>query len=122
MMYKKKFEDENIQIGDIIALNPDTNAVTLAFKRFKNKSNNVIGICTKIENNSIYVANCGIIDVNVKGLVCIGDKLTVSPVPGKAEAIKYEHLEEKQFGIRSIGKVIGLYKDWGRAKILIDLE
>lgn len=82
----------------------------------------LFGICTKIENNSVYVATCGIVDVNVQGLVCVGDKLTVSPTPGKAEAIKYEVHEEKQFGTRSIGKVINLYKQWNRCKMLIDIE
>lgn len=82
----------------------------------------LFGICTKIENNSVYVATCGIVDVNVQGLVCVGDKLTVSPIPGKAEAIKYEVLEEKQFGTRCVGKVIDLYKQWDKCRMLIDIE
>lgn len=62
------------------------------------------------------------IDVNVKGLICLGDKLKASEVPGKAEAIKYDILDERQFGIRCIGKVVEIYEDDTKVKVLLDLE
>lgn len=79
------------------------------------------GICEKIENNHIYVANTGVLDINVKGLVCIGDKLTTSETKGKARAIKYDQ-DETQFTVRSIGKVIGLYNTYDRVQVLLDVE
>lgn len=83
--------------------------------------NKLFGICEKIENNMIYVSNTGIIDVNVIGLVCIGDRLTTSETKGKARAIKYDQ-DERQFTIRSIGKVIGLYNTYNRVQVLLDIE
>ena len=76
--YKKLYEEENIEVGDIISLDPIANRVKLSFNRINKKDEQVIGICEKIENNMIYVANIGIIDVNVEGIICIGDKLTIS--------------------------------------------
>ena len=67
--------------------------------------------------------NKGIIDVNVKGIICLGDKLTIgNEEKGKAVAIRYDRLDEKQFGIRSIGKVIGLYEVYNKAQVLLDIE
>ena len=80
------------------------------------------GVCNKIENNYVYVQNSGIIDVNVTGIICLGDKLTLSNIPGKAEAIKYDPLDEKIFNIKSIGKVIGIYNVYDKAKVLLDIE
>lgn len=80
------------------------------------------GVCSKIENNYIYVQNTGIIDVNVTGIICLGDKLTLSNIPGKAEAIKYEPQDEKVFGLKSIGKVIGIYSVYDKAQVLLDIE
>lgn len=119
--YNKLYEDEIINIGDIISLDPISNCVKLSFNTFKKKDEQVIGICRKIENNLIYVANKGIIDVNVEGLICIGDKLTTSEVKGKARAIKYDQ-DETQFTVRSIGKVIGLYDNYDKAQVLLDIE
>lgn len=79
------------------------------------------GICIKIENNLIYVSNRGIYDVNTEGIICIGDKLTTSEIPGKARAIRYDQ-DERQFNIRSIGKVIELYNVYNKAKVLLDIE
>ena len=80
------------------------------------------GVCNKIENNYIYVQNTGIIDVNVTGIICLGDKLTLSNTPGKAEAIRYDPLDEKVFGLKSIGKVIGIYNVYDKVKVLLDIE
>ena len=119
--YKKLYEEENIEVGDIISLDPIANRVKLSFNRINKKDEQVIGICEKIENNMIYVANTGIIDVNVEDIICIGDKLTTSNKPGKAVAIRYDQ-DETQFTIRSIGKVIGLYNNYEKAKVLLDIE
>ena len=54
--------------------------------------------------------------------MCLGDKVKVSEVPGKAEAIRYDKLDERQFGIRSVGKVIKLYETYDKVQILIDIE
>lgn len=75
----------------------------------------------KIENNTIVVANKGMVDVNVTGLFCIGDKLTSSDIPGKARAIRYKQ-DETQFNIRSIGKVIELYRTPYVTRVLLDVE
>lgn len=56
------------------------------------------------------------------GIMCLGDKVKVSEVPGKAEAIRYDKLDERQFGIRSVGKVIKLYENYDKVQILIDIE
>lgn len=80
------------------------------------------GVCNKIENNYIYVQNTGIIDVNVTGIICLGDKLALSNIPGRAEAIRYDPLDEKVFGLKSIGKVIGIYNIYDKAQVLLDIE
>lgn len=85
------------------------------------QTSKLYGVCIKTENNSIYVANTGIVDVNVKGIVCIGDNLTASDKLGKARAIKYE-LDKTQFGTRSIGKVIGLYNIYNKARVLLNIK
>ena len=78
-------------------------------------------MCVKIENNQVYVANSGIVDVNVEGITCIGDKLTASNTPGKARSIKYTQ-DETIFGIREIGKVINLYNDYSKVQVLINIK
>lgn len=119
--YRKLDEDQVIEVGDIISLDPISNRVKLSFNRGKRKDEQVIGVCEKIENNMIYVANTAIIDVNVTGMICIGDKLTISEIPGKARAIRYDE-DETQFTIRSIGKVIGLYNVYEKAQVILDIE
>ena len=52
--YKKLYEEENIQIGDIISLDPIANRVKLSFNKINKKDERIIGICEKIENNMIY--------------------------------------------------------------------
>lgn len=84
--------------------------------------NQLYGICTGVDNNKIYVENKGILDVNVTGLTCIGDKLTTCSIPGKAQAIRYSNQDETTFGKRSIGKVVGLYNDYSKVKVLLDIE
>lgn len=120
LSYEKLYIEEPINIGDVIQLEPKTNKVTRAFNK-RHHSIKVIGVCIKIENNTIVVANKGIVDVNVTGLFCIGDKLTSSDIPGKARAIRYKQ-DETQFNIRSIGKVIELYRTPDVTRVLLDVE
>lgn len=80
------------------------------------------GICTKIEDSTIYVQNTGISEVNTIGIICIGDKLTTSETKGTAVAIKYSNQDETTFGIKSIGKVIQVYNNYNKAKVILDIE
>lgn len=118
---EKYDKDEPIQIGDLISYFPQSDKVTRAVKRHFKEHNYVIGICTDIKDDKISFCNNGIVDVNVKGIICIGDHLTVSEEFGKAVAIKYAQ-DETKFKIRQIGKVIGLYNDYNKAKVLLDIE
>ena len=69
---------------------------------------------TLLQNNKIAV-------INTTGIICIGDKLTLSEKPGKARALKYEQ-NISTFKMPSIGKVIGLYQQYNRAKILLHID
>lgn len=120
-IFSKK-DNEHIKVGDIVEIIPISNSVKLAVRNFKNKGNKVIGVCIKIDNNDVYVEDKGIVDVNVVGTICLGDKLTISDIPGKAEALKYGSYEEVMFGKRSIGKVVGVYDVYDIAKVLLDIE
>lgn len=123
LIYDKYDETEVIEPYDLISLVPGTNTVTKSIvSSYKQPELLVIGVCKKIINNQIYVANTGIIDVNVTGIICLGDKLTASNIAGKAEAIKYVIQDERVFNIRSIGKVIGIYDVYNRAQVLLDIE
>lgn len=115
--------NEPIQVGDILMYDRMTNNVTRA-KYIKNDvvdSNNVIGVCVSVNDMQVTYSNSGIVKVNVTGLVCLGDKLTISETPGKAIALKYEQ-NITQFGHRCIGKVIKLYNDYYVADVLLDIE
>lgn len=117
--YKKLDPEEIFTKGDLVALESVTNKITRADYRF----NNVIGIYYSTDDSDLVtVQQRGIIDVNVTGVICAGDKLTISNKKGKACAIKYDHQEEKQFNIRAIGKVIGIYNTYSVAKVLLDIE
>lgn len=120
LTYNKYDKDEIINEGDIIAIVPDTDTVTKASKL----NNIVIGICNKecTCDGTVLVKSQGICDVNCEGIICIGDKLTISNTPGKCVAIKYDKLEERQFAIRSIGKCISVYAVYDRVKVLLDIE
>lgn len=119
--YPKLYEDEDIQVGDLIELNDEKDKVYLSRYRCKWNTNNIIGICTKVEDNIITIMNSGICDVNVTGIICIGDKLTLSKKPGKLKALQYEQ-NTTIFTIPSIGKVIGLYKQYNKAKVLLNIR
>lgn len=115
--------NEPIQVGDLISYWPETNKVTRTRVRHWKEAdqNKVIGICVETDGNLITFVNQGLVDVNVKGLICVGDRLTASDEPGIAEAIKYEQ-DESRFRIRHLGKVVGLYNRYNIAKVLIDIE
>lgn len=68
MEYEKLIENEPIKIGDLIELDPITNKVTRVVNKWR-QTIKVIGVCTKIENNRIVVANRGIVDVNVTRII-----------------------------------------------------
>lgn len=120
LTYNKYDKNEIINEGDIIAIVLDTDTVTKASKL----NNIVIGICNKdcTCNGTVVVKSQGICDVNCEGIICIGDKLTISDTPGKCVAIRYDKLEERQFGMKSIGKCIGFYTTYDRVKALLDIE
>ena len=88
-------------LGDLISLIPVSNKVVKSCNRGNKKDEMVIGICIEDKNkhnykcddkNKIAITDTGVVDVNVTGLVCLGDKLTASNIPGKAKAIRYERL------------------------------
>lgn len=118
-------------LGDLISLIPVSNKVVKSCNRGNKKDEMVIGICIEDKNkhnhkcddkNKIVITDTGVVDVNVTGLVCLGDKLTASNIPGKAKAIRYERLDENQYNIRSIGKVIGVYDTYDKVKVMLDIE
>ena len=119
---EKYDKEEPIQVGDLITYFPETDKVTRARTHWRTADNNrVIGVCSFINNNMITYKDIGIADVKVKGLVCLGDKLTASEEVGVAEAIK-DRQDETKFRYRSIGKVIGLYNNYNIVKVLLDIE
>lgn len=122
LMYNKLNANEPINIGDLISLDPISSKVYRSKNKFNCLDKHVIGICNEIKDNEIYVQNTGVTDVNVKDIICIGDKITTSEIPGIAQAIKYTNQDQTTFGIRSIGKVIGLYNSYDKAKVLLDIE
>ena len=96
----------------------DSNKV---YKSCNYKKDRIIGVCTNVNNNEITISNSGCVDVNIIGIACIGDKVTCSDIPGKGVAIRYDQ-DETIFNIRSIGKIIGLYDNYDKVKILLDIE
>ena len=104
--YKKLYEEENIEVGDIISLDPIANRVKLSFNRINKKDEQIIGICEKIENNMIYVANTGIIDVNVEGIICIGDKLTISNSNGSVGTLNVISITSSKYQINDTDNYI----------------
>ncbi len=121
--YDKYDIDEIFDVGDLVSTVPETSLVTRSCtKHYKHQDKLVIGICIASTDKTVDVINGGMVDVNVTGLICIGDELTTSDVAGKARAIKYFNDEKRIFDIRNIGKVVGLYNDYSKAKVLLDIE
>lgn len=121
--YNKYSENEPFSVGDLVSIIPETSLVTRSCtKHYKKQDKLVLGICKSISDKTIEVINGGMVDVNVTGLICVGDKLTTSDVAGKAKAIRYANDDTRIFDVRSIGKVVGLYNDYSIAKVLLDIE
>lgn len=120
--YEKYNEAEPIEIGDAVSLVPETDKIVRSVYCRKWNNNTIVGICVDIKDSQIVVSSSGMVDVNVDGIICLGDKLTSSEKPGKLVAIRYDTLDGKIFDIRSIGKVIGLYNNYSKAKVLLDVE
>lgn len=131
MEFEKYDTTEDIEVGDLVSfkyiIDPDTqklvntNKVTKSIyhRMFKNP---VIGVCSIVAGNNITILNEGIIDVNVTGMIAIDDKLTTSKIAGKAEAIDYPIYDEILYREVSIGKVIGIYRYYNKAKVLLELN
>lgn len=121
--YNKYDESEIFDVGDLVSIIPETNLVTRSCtKHYKHQDKLVIGICMSSTDTTVEVINGGMVDVNVIGLVCVGDELTTSEMAGKARAIKYFNDDTRIFDIRNIGKVVGLYNDYSKVKVLLDIE
>lgn len=121
--YKKYNIQEEFKIGDLVSIIPDTSLITRSCtKHYKKQDKMIVGVCIGISEKTIEVESVGIVDVNITGLVCVGDKLTTSSEAGKARAIKYANDDVRIFDLRSIGKVIGLFNDYTKAKVLLDIE
>lgn len=111
--------DGTVKLGDLVTLNNITNEVEIATLNDKKR---IYGVCVDVfADNEIIVATDGIVDVNVTGIICLGDHLTISSIDGKAEAIKVLQ-EEELYDTRSIGKVIGLYNIYSKAKVLLNIK
>lgn len=121
--YNKQNEFEKFKVGDLISFIPNTSLVTKSITRhYKHQDKLVVGVCIADNKDTVDVVSEGIVDVNVTGIICIGDRLTTSSISGKARAIKNDNDEIRVFDIRPIGKVIGLYNDYSVAKVLLGIE
>lgn len=122
-IYNKQNEFEKFKVGDLVSFVPNTSLVTKSITRhYKHQDKLVVGVCIADNKDTVDVINEGIVDVNVTGIICIGDRLTTSSISGKARAIKNDNDEIRVFDIRPIGKVVGLYNDYSVAKVLLDIE
>ena len=130
--YKKVDPSEVIEVGDVIMIDPDNGYITRAVRgdnhEFPINTRMVVGICIWSNNTAsdenqreiIQVAYTGEWPVNVCGFVDIGDKLGISPHPGKAKAIEY--IDKDYFLTRSIGKCVKYMKNKEQVKVLLDIE
>lgn len=122
---------EKIGVGDLVSfkyiIEPttkkliNTNKVTKSIyhRIYKNP---VIGICTSVVKNTVTITANGEVDVNVTGMIAIDDKLTTSKIAGKAKAIDYPIYDEILYREVSIGRVIGIYRNYDKAKVLLELN
>lgn len=121
--YNKQNEFEKFKVGDLVSFIPNTSLVTKSITRhYKHQDKLVVGVCIADNKDTVDVVSEGIVDVNVTGIICIGDRLTTSSISGKARAIKNDNDEIRVFDIRPIGKVVGLYNDYSVAKVLLGIE
>ena len=122
-VYNKQNEFEKILKGDLVSFIPDTSFVTRSVtKHYKHQDTLCVGICIEDKGKTVEVQDEGIVDVNVTGITCIGDRLTTSKIAGKAKAIRNDNDEIRIFDIRPIGKVVGLYEDYSIVKVLLGIE
>ena len=118
--YIKYNEEENFDIGDLVSLKDGK--VIRSYQNYNKKPDkNIIGVCIAVRDNVIEVQQSGICIINIIGAYGISSMITASEVPGKGRALKYEQ-EKRIWNIRSIGKVIEIYNDEHKAKVLLDLE
>ena len=121
--YNKQNEYEKFSVGDLVSFVPNTSLVIRSItKHYKQQDKLCIGICISDNGKTVDIIDGGIVDVNVTGLICIGDRLTTSNIAGKARAIRNDNDEIRVFEIKPIGKVIGLYDDYSMVKVLLDIE
>lgn len=121
--YNKQNKYEKFAVGDLVSFFPDTSLVTRSVtKHYKHRDKLCLGICIADNGETVDVVDEGIVNVNVTGLTCIGDRLTTSKIAGKAKAIRNDNDEIRVFDVRPIGKVIGLYNDYSIAKVLLGIE
>lgn len=113
-------EYDDLQAGDLVALDQISNTIHKANRKDKKE---VVGVCVETypDTEEALICNEGIVDVNVIGIICLGDHLKLSHIEGKADAIN-EIQEEDLFDVRSIGKVIGLYDIYSKAKVLLNIK
>lgn len=121
--YNKQNEYEKFTEGDLVSFVPDTSLVTRSITRhYKHRDKMCIGVCIADNGRTVDVIDEGIVDVNVTGITCIGDRLTTSKIAGRAKAIRNDNDEIRIFDIRPIGKVVGLYNDYSIVKVLLGIE
>jgi len=119
--YTKNDSQEDIEVGDLISITPD-GTVTRSYQYYNKKPDTtIIGIATKVNKKQVEVEDSGIVDVNIIGSIGVGERVTASKIPGKGATLKYTQ-EQKIWNIRSIGKVIGLYNDRYKVKVLLNIE
>ena len=118
--YVKYDINESIEIGDLVSLKDDK--VIRSYQNYNKKPDiKIIGVCKDVRNDLVLVQQSGICIINIVGAYGISSMVTASEIPGKGRALKYEQ-EKRMFNLRSVGKVIEIYNDEHKAKILLDLE
>lgn len=121
--YKKFNKDEIFEKGDLVSFFANTELVVRSVNRnYKKPDSLVIGICVQDQEDKVEIQDDGIVDVNVEGLICVGDILTTGDTPGKAVAIKYNDQDVTIFNFKKIGKVINVYNDYNKALVMLNIK
>lgn len=75
-------ENEQVSIGDTMAFDLLTSTVHKATLDDAKDVKKIVGVCVEIYSpDEILVCDNGLVDVNVNGIVCLGDHLTISEIP-----------------------------------------
>ena len=119
--FKKEDTKEQIVPGDLISITENGTVKRSYQNHNKKPDTRIIGVCVRVNSDEVDVENSGIVDINIEGMSGLGDMITASEIPGKGRVLKYIQ-EQRQFNIRSIGKVIGLYNNRKKVKILLNIE